>query len=94
MPCDIWELEDKVKDLEKRVQKLENIEHKRKTKAIVTAVIKISVYVLLLIAAFFAFKYVKETVIDPYRETIEEIEGVKDTSSDLINKYKSYITGQ
>ena len=71
-------LEDKVKDLEKRVQKLENIEHKRKTKAIVTAVIKISVYVLLLIAAFFAFKYVKETVIDPYRETIEEIEGVKD----------------
>ena len=34
-------LEDKVKDLEKRVQKLENIEHKRKTKAIVTAVIKI-----------------------------------------------------
>ena len=87
-------LEDKVKDLEKRVLKLENIEHKRKTKAIVTAVIKISVYVLLLIAAFFAFKYVKETVIDPYRETIEEIEGVKDTSSDLINKYKSYITGQ
>ena len=55
-------LEDKVKDLEKRVQELENIEHKRKTKAIVTAVIKISVYVLLLIAAFFAFKYVKETV--------------------------------
>lgn len=87
-------LEDKVKDLEKRVQELENIEHKRKTKAIVTAVIKISVYVLLLIAAFFAFKYVKETIIDPYRETIEEIEGVKDTSSDLINKYKSYITGQ
>ena len=86
-------LEDKVKDLEKRVQKLENIEHKRKTKAMVTAVIKISVYVLLLIAAFFAFKYVKETVIDPYRETIEEIAGVKDTSSDLINKYKSYITG-
>ena len=86
-------LEDKVKDLEKRDQKLENIEHKRKTKAIVTAVIKISVYVLLLIAAFFAFKYVKETIIDPYRETIEEIEGVKDTSSDLINKYKSYITG-
>lgn len=86
-------LEDKVKDLEKRVQELENIEQKRKTKAIVTAVIKISVYVLLLIAAFFAFKYVKETVIDPYRETIEEIEDVKDTSSDLINKYKSYITG-
>ena len=53
-------LEDKVKDLEKRVQELENIEQKRKTKAIVTAVIKISVYVLLLIAAFFAFKYVKE----------------------------------
>ena len=28
-------LEDKVKDLEKRVQELENIEQKRKTKAIV-----------------------------------------------------------
>ena len=82
-------LEDKIRELEKRVQELENIEHRRKTKAIVTAVIKISVYVLLLIAAFFAFKYVKETVIDPYRETIEEIEGVKDTSSDLINKYKT-----
>lgn len=86
-------LEQRVNDLEKRVKELETIEKKRKTKAIITLIIKISVYVLLLIAAVFVFKYVKQTVIDPYRETIEEIEGVKDKSTDLIDKYKSYITG-
>ena len=40
------------------------------------------------------YKWLSMNYLETDKKIIEEIEGVKDTSSDLINKYKSYITGQ
>ena len=60
--------EKKVEYLEKRVSHLETIERNRKIRAIVTLIMRILVYIAIGIALVFAWNYVNENYIKPYKE--------------------------
>lgn len=77
-------LEEKVEYLEKRVSHLETIERNRKIRAIVTLIMRILVYIAIGIALVFAWNYVNENYIKPYKETVEEIQDIKEETTDKI----------
>ncbi len=80
-------LEEKIEYLEKRVIHLETIERNRKIRAIVALVMRLLIYVAIVIVLVFAWNYVNENYIKPYKETIEEIQGVKEETTDKITNF-------
>lgn len=89
------ELENKIKVLESRISRLEKIESKRKTFKIIKVCMKIVILLAILFGLWMGYNYVNETIIKPYKETVEEIketiDDVKD--NDLVDKVKS-ISGK
>ncbi len=80
-------VEEKIEYLEKRVTHLETIERNRKIRAIVALVMRLLIYVAIVIVLVFAWNYVNENYIKPYKETIEEIQGVKEETTDKITNF-------
>lgn len=80
-------VEEKIEYLEKRVTHLETIERNRKIRAIVALVMRLLIYVAIVIVLVFAWNYVNENYIKPYKETIEEIHGVKEETTDKITNF-------
>ena len=75
---EVQELENKIKELEARLSRLEKIENKRQTFKIIKIVIKIIVLLALLFGLWMGYNYVNETIIKPYKETVDEIKGTYD----------------
>ena len=76
------ELEEKIKLLEKKIDKLERAENYRKTKKIIGISIKA---IIILIVVYFGYRYyvhINETYIKPYKETV-------DTLAEGYNKIKN-----
>lgn len=83
-------MEEKVRELEKRLEKLERKEKIRKS----TLIIKISLVALLVIAIFiFCFiLYTKvQNTLKPIREFIGQKDGVGDTINEGINSIKDFF---
>ena len=80
-------MDEKVLELEKRLEKLERIEKRRKS----ILVIKISAIALLVIAilvgGYIAYRKIEET-LRPYKELIEKKDTVKDSVNDGIDSVK------
>ena len=74
------ELENKIKVLESRISRLEKIDSKRKTFKIIKICMKIVILLAILFGLWMGYNYVNETIIKPYKETVEEI---KDTYNDI-----------
>lgn len=83
-------MEDKIKELEKRLEKLERIEKRRKS----ILVLKITGITLLVIAivVFGYIVYIKvEETIRPYKEVIDKANNVNNQVDNQINKIKDYL---
>lgn len=80
-------VDEKIEALEKRVAHLEAIERSRKIKAIVSLVMRLLIYVAIGVGLVYAWNYVNENYIKPYKETIEEIQGVKEETTDKITNF-------
>ena len=81
---EVEELENKIKELELRLARLEKIESRRQTFKIVKIVIKVIVLLTILFALYTGYNYVNETIIKPYKMAVDEI---KDTY-DSVKKYE------
>lgn len=83
-------MEDKIKELEKRLEKLERIEKRRKS----ILVLKIAGIALLVIAivvfGYIVYRKVEET-IRPYKEVIDKANNVNIQVDNQINKIKDYL---
>ena len=83
-------MDQKILELEKRLEKLEKIEKRRKS----ILVIKISAIALLVIAilvgGYILYLKVEET-LKPYKELIEKKDTVKDTVNDGIDNVKDTV---
>ena len=83
-------MEEKVFELEKRLEKLEKIEKRRKS----ILWIKIAGITLLVIAilifGYIVYRKVEET-IRPYKEIIDKTNGTGDKIDSQINKIKEYL---
>lgn len=75
---EVKELENKIKELENRLSRLEKIENKRQTFKIIKITIKIVVLLTILFCLWLGYNYVNETIIKPYKETVDEIKGTYD----------------
>ena len=75
---EVQELQNKVKELEARLSRLEKIENRRQTFKIVKIVIKIIILLAILFGLWMGYNYVNETFIKPYKETVDEIKGTYD----------------
>lgn len=75
---EVKELEDKIKELEARLSRLEKIENKRQTFKIIKIVIKLIILLAILFGIWIGYNYVNETFIKPYKETVDEIKGAYD----------------
>lgn len=79
---EVQELENKIKELELRLSRLEKIESRRQTFKIIKIVIKIIILLVVLFGLWTGYNYVNETIIKPYKETVEEIKGTYDSVKD------------
>ncbi len=93
---EVQELENKIKELETRLSRLEKIENNRQTFKIVKILVKTIITLIILFGLWTGYNYVNQTYIKPYKKTIDEIkstyDNVKDFSLDSIlgkNKEKS-----
>ncbi len=75
---EVQELQNKIKELEGRLSRLEKIENKRQTFKIIKIVIKIIIALAILFGIWMGYNYVNETIIKPYKETVDEIKGTYD----------------
>lgn len=76
---EVQELQNRIKELEGRLSRLEKIESKRQTFKIVKIVIKIIILLAILFGLWMGYNYVNETIIKPYKETVDEIKGTYDS---------------
>lgn len=76
---EVQELENKIKELELRLSRLEKIESRRQTFKIVKIVIKVIVLLTILFALYTGYNYVNETIIKPYKMTVDEIKETYDS---------------
>ena len=51
--------EEKIKELESRIEALEKIENKRKVKATISIVFKVVTFILIIVTIFFGYKFIK-----------------------------------
>lgn len=79
---EVQELQNKIKELEARLSRLEKIENKRKTFKIIKIIIKLIILLAVLFGLWTGYNYVNETIIKPYKETVDEI---KDTYDNVKN---------
>ena len=79
---EVQELQNKIKELEARLSRLEKIENKRKTFKIIKIIIKLIILLSVLFGLWMGYNYVNETIIKPYKETVDEI---KDTYDNVKN---------
>lgn len=75
---EVQELQTKIKELEARLSRLEKIENKRQTFKIIKIVIKMIVILIIVFGLWMGYKYLNETIIKPYKETVDEIKGTYD----------------
>ena len=75
---EVQELEDKIKELEARLSRLEKIETRRQTFKIIKIVIKLIILLVILFGLWTGYNYVNETFIKPYKDTVDEIKGAYD----------------
>lgn len=78
---------NKINELEERVTKLEKIEKKRKIRAIISLIIRLLIYIATIIALIYAWNNIYNSIIKPYNETIDEVNGIKDKTTSKIEKY-------
>ena len=76
---EVQELQNRIKELETRLSRLEKIESKRQTFKIVKIVIKMIILLAILFGLWTGYNYVNETIIKPYKETVDEIKGTYDS---------------
>ena len=76
---EVQELENKIKELELRLSRLEKIENRRKIFKIINIVVKIIILLVVLFSLWTGYNYVNETIIKPYKETVDEIKGTYDS---------------
>ena len=79
---DVNELENKIKELELRLARLEKIESRRQAFKIIMLVMKVVVILIILFGLWTGYNYVNETIIKPYKKTADEI---KDTYDNIKN---------
>ena len=75
---EVKELENKIKELEARLSRLEKIETRRQTFKIIKIVIKLIILLVILFGLWIGYNYVNETFIKPYKDTVDEIKGTYD----------------
>ena len=75
---EVQELQNKIKELENRLERLEKIENKRKTLTLIKILIKVVIVIAILIGIWVGYNYVNNTYIKPYKETMEEIKETYD----------------
>ncbi len=75
---EVQELENKIKELEARLSRLEKIETRRQTTKYIKLFIKIIILLVILFGIWIGYNYVNETFIKPYKETVDEIKGTYD----------------
>ena len=51
--------EEKIKELESRIEALEKIENKRKVKATISIVFKVVTFILIIVTIFLGYKFIK-----------------------------------
>ena len=76
---EVQELQNRIKELEVRLSRLEKIENKRQTFKIVKIIIKLIILLSILFGLWVGYNYVNETIIKPYKETVDEIKGTYDS---------------
>ncbi len=72
------ELQNKIKELEARLARLEKIENKRQAFKTLKIVIKIIILLAIMFGLWMGYNYVNNTFIKPYKETVDEIKGTYD----------------
>ena len=60
---EVQELQNKVKELENRLERLEKIENRRKTLTLIKILIKVIIIIALLIGLWIGYNYVNNTYI-------------------------------
>lgn len=75
---EVQELDNKIKELEARLSRLEKIENKRQTFKIIKIVIKLIILLAVIFGLWIGYNYVNETYIKPYKEAVDEIKGTYD----------------
>ena len=81
-------MEDKIKELEKRLEKLERIERRRKSWVIAKIVGIILLIIAIIVGGYILYLKVEET-LKPYRDLLEATDKVNDgidNIKDLFNK--------
>ena len=76
---EVEELENKIKELELRLARLEKIESRRQTFKIVKIVTRVIVLLTILFALYTGYNYVNETIIKPYKTAVDEIKDTYDS---------------
>jgi len=75
---EVQELENKIKELEARLSRLEKIETRRQTTKYIKLFIKTIIIIAILFGLWTGYNYLNETYIKPYKETVDEIKGAYD----------------
>lgn len=90
---EVQELENKIRVLESRISRLEKIESKRKTFKIIKVCMKIVILLAILFGLWMGYNYVNETIIKPYKETVDEIKNTYNDIKDnnLVDKAKNIL---
>ena len=87
-------LQNKIKELENRIERLEKIENTRRTTRLIKALVKVIILIGILIGLWIGYNYVNETYIKPYKKTVDEIketyDTVKKSNFSLDNIIKNY----
>ncbi len=78
-------LEEKVHTLEERLEKLENIEKKRKTWKWIKFIVILAFYIALVLVIYLGYRYIKTNYLDPMnnwksnvQENIDSLKGFGD----------------
>ena len=86
--------EEKIKELEERVAKLEKIERDRKTRAIIKICFKIICFIVIVIMCYKLYLYIKPYVqkVDEFKEFEDNLNIRNGSLSDFdLNKYLDYL---
>lgn len=83
-------MEDKIIELEKRLEKLERIERRRKSLVIAKVVGIILLIVAILVAGYILYLKVEET-IKPYKELLEKTDTIKDNVNNGVDNIKGLL---
>lgn len=84
--------EEKIHELESRVEYLEKKEKSRQNKKIAKIVFKLTEIIVVIVLLYLGYNYVNEKYIKPYNEAIKKVNNITEKYEEIENKASKWLS--